>query len=251
MNIRVCRWTRSPTVQRAAAVRAVDGPDVPALSHRSAASVSASSAKRRSPCDEGVLGVHGPAGSFCTITSSNVDAIEVGSRVIYRPGGRHSGRLAGQRRRPRLPGPGNNRAFGHCTLDLRRSRPVHVLGRDREVHRVPCPCRCLAAVGRGRRLALGRDVQLQSARLSRELFLPRDKTSHSGPGSLDVNRVPDDDLHQIFAGLHSTRKYGRGFFQHGLEAQRPSLPVRRESHVREHGETRFDSFEHSGGIRRR
>ena len=36
------------------------------------------------------------------------------------------------------PGPGNNKAFGHCRLDFgNRSRTVHVLGRDGEVHMVP------------------------------------------------------------------------------------------------------------------
>jgi hypothetical protein len=56
----------------------------------------------------------GLAGQFCTITSSNVDAIEVGSRVIYLtargPAGLDSDVIL------ELPGPGNNRAFGHCTL---------------------------------------------------------------------------------------------------------------------------------------
>ena len=56
------------------------------------------------------------AGGFCTITSSNLKQIEVGSKVIYAiaPG-------------PTVldsdvvldpPGPGNNKAFGHCRLDL-------------------------------------------------------------------------------------------------------------------------------------
>jgi hypothetical protein len=59
---------------------------------------------------------HGNPGEFCTITSSNVKAIEVGSRVVY----------ARSPTFPTLdtdvvldtPGPGNNQAFGHCTLDL-------------------------------------------------------------------------------------------------------------------------------------
>jgi hypothetical protein len=58
----------------------------------------------------------GLAGSFCTITSSNVKAIEVGSRVVY-------ARAAGATSLDTdvaldTPGPGNNTAFGHCTLDL-------------------------------------------------------------------------------------------------------------------------------------
>jgi hypothetical protein len=58
----------------------------------------------------------GLAGSFCTITSSNVKAIEVGSRVVY-------ARALGSTTLDSdivldTPGPGNNRAFGHCALDL-------------------------------------------------------------------------------------------------------------------------------------
>ena len=54
----------------------------------------------------------GAAGDFCTITSSNVKAIEKGSRVIY-------ARAAGATGLDTdvvldTPGPGNNRAFGHC-----------------------------------------------------------------------------------------------------------------------------------------
>ena len=56
----------------------------------------------------------GLAGQFCTITSSNVEAIEVGSRVIYLSGyglaGLDTDVILD------LPGPGNNKAFGHCTL---------------------------------------------------------------------------------------------------------------------------------------
>jgi hypothetical protein len=58
----------------------------------------------------------GHAADICTITSSNVDQIEVGSRVVY-------ARAAAW---PLLdtdvvldpPGPGNNTAFGHCALNL-------------------------------------------------------------------------------------------------------------------------------------
>jgi hypothetical protein len=58
----------------------------------------------------------GRAGDTCTITSSNVKAIEVGTRIIY----------ASDAAFPLLdtdvvldpPGPGNNQAFGHCALDL-------------------------------------------------------------------------------------------------------------------------------------
>ena len=58
----------------------------------------------------------GLAGSFCTITSSNVKAIEVGSRVVY-------AQAAGATSLDSdvvldTPGPGNNTAFGHCALDF-------------------------------------------------------------------------------------------------------------------------------------
>src|SRR5262245_6599429 len=56
----------------------------------------------------------GLAGQFCTITSSNVDAIEVGSRVIYLTARGPAGLDSDVILEP--PGPGNNRAFGHCTL---------------------------------------------------------------------------------------------------------------------------------------
>ena len=56
----------------------------------------------------------GLAGQFCTITSSNIQAIDVGSRVIYLtawgPAGLDSDVVLD------TPGPGNNKAFGHCTL---------------------------------------------------------------------------------------------------------------------------------------
>ncbi len=65
----------------------------------------------------------GLAGQFCTITSSNVDAIEVGARVIYSRA-RSAGLDSDVILEP--PGPGNNRAFGHCTLIA----PVCSLGRD-------------------------------------------------------------------------------------------------------------------------
>ena len=62
----------------------------------------------------------GQAGDFCTITSSNLGAIEVGSRVVYAqaadflssPPSLDSDVVLD------LPGPGNNRAFGHCHLNF-------------------------------------------------------------------------------------------------------------------------------------
>jgi hypothetical protein len=62
----------------------------------------------------------GQAGDVCTITSSNLDAIEVGSRVVYAkaadflssPPSLDSDVVLD------LPGPGNNKAFGHCHLNF-------------------------------------------------------------------------------------------------------------------------------------
>jgi hypothetical protein len=58
----------------------------------------------------------GLAGSFCTITSSNLNDIEVGSKVVYAT-------AAGAASLDSdvvldLPGPGNNTAFGHCRLEF-------------------------------------------------------------------------------------------------------------------------------------
>ena len=60
---------------------------------------------------------HGLAGEFCTITSSNINAIKAGSNVVYAsaagdpiPGVLDSDLV--------LDGPGNNNAYGHVVLDL-------------------------------------------------------------------------------------------------------------------------------------
>ena len=61
----------------------------------------------------------GAAGSFCTITSSNLKAIEVGSRVVYAKAAGDP--VAGVLDTDIIldpPGPGNNIAFGHVVLDL-------------------------------------------------------------------------------------------------------------------------------------
>jgi hypothetical protein len=59
-------------------------------------------------------GFKGLAGSFCTITSSSLDAIEVGSRVVYlQPASNKT--PAGSDVVLFTPGPGNNTAFGHCS----------------------------------------------------------------------------------------------------------------------------------------
>jgi hypothetical protein len=104
-----------------AAVGCADGPGVP--TSPSAAAVSGLSAAPRSgdlhvtkECTE----YTGLAGSFCTITSSNVQAIEVGSRVVYASAAGSAGLDSDVVLDP--PGQGNNAAFGHCTLDAVISR---------------------------------------------------------------------------------------------------------------------------------
>ena len=60
-------------------------------------------------------GYTGGPGSFCRITSSNVKAIEVDSKILYL----QPDTLAtpsGSDVVLDLPGPGNNKAFGHCSL---------------------------------------------------------------------------------------------------------------------------------------
>jgi hypothetical protein len=54
--------------------------------------------------------------SSCTITFSSLEAIEVGSRIIYHQPAA-LGTPAGSDVTLDLPGPGNNSASGHCVLD--------------------------------------------------------------------------------------------------------------------------------------
>jgi hypothetical protein len=56
------------------------------------------------------------AGSFCTITSSNLNAIRVGSRVVYASAADPSAGVLDSDLV--IDGPGNNTAFGHVVLDL-------------------------------------------------------------------------------------------------------------------------------------
>jgi hypothetical protein len=83
-----------------------------------AAAVSASSERSRplhvtKECSEYVKGV---AGEFCTITSSNLGRIKVGSRVYYtQPAGIPAGMLDSN---VVLDAGNGNRAVGRCTLDM-------------------------------------------------------------------------------------------------------------------------------------
>jgi hypothetical protein len=58
----------------------------------------------------------GLAGGFCTITSSNLKQIEVGTKVIYAIASGPTGLDSDLILDP--PGPGNNTAFGHVVLSL-------------------------------------------------------------------------------------------------------------------------------------
>jgi len=56
------------------------------------------------------------AGGFCTITSSNIEQIEVGSKVVYTVASGPAILDSDVTLDP--PGPGNNAAFGHVVLAL-------------------------------------------------------------------------------------------------------------------------------------
>ena len=58
----------------------------------------------------------GLAGAYCTITSSNIKAIEVGSRVVYAKAKDPTSLDSDVTLYP--PGPGKSRAFGHVFLDF-------------------------------------------------------------------------------------------------------------------------------------
>jgi hypothetical protein len=58
----------------------------------------------------------GRAGDFCTITSSNLKQIPVGSKIFYASAAGATSLSSDIILDP--PGPGNNRAFGHCALEF-------------------------------------------------------------------------------------------------------------------------------------
>ena len=74
----------------------------------------------------------GTDGAFCTITSSNLAALEVGSRVTYATvngfGDLDSDVVLD------LPGSGNNAAFGHCTLNASVRRCIFSGGTGKFTH---------------------------------------------------------------------------------------------------------------------
>jgi hypothetical protein len=102
----------------------------------------------------------GTAGTFCTITSSNLAQIKVGSKVFYDQAANIPTGMLDSNAVLNV-GPGDW-AVGRCTLDLSTtSRTVHLLGRNGRPRGVQCSRRCIAISGR--RYQLGWDVQLRSA----------------------------------------------------------------------------------------
>ena len=105
-----------------AAVGCADGRGIPtspsasgAVSSLAATSLSASPRSGDLDVTKECSGYTGGAGSFCTITSSNVKAIEVDSRILYlQPDQLFTPSGSDVVLDP--PGPGNNKAFGHCSL---------------------------------------------------------------------------------------------------------------------------------------
>jgi len=107
-----------------AAVGCADGRGVPtspsataAVSGLAATSLSASPRSGDLHVTKECSGYTGGAGSFCRITISNVKAIEVDSRILYlQPDQLFTPLGSDVVLDP--PGPGNNTAFGHCSLAL-------------------------------------------------------------------------------------------------------------------------------------
>ncbi len=60
----------------------------------------------------------GQAGDSCTIASSDLKEIEAGSRVVYAQAANFTTLLLDSDVVLDPPGPGNNKAFGHCHLNL-------------------------------------------------------------------------------------------------------------------------------------
>jgi hypothetical protein len=124
----------SATVAAMIGISACDGhgsslPTAPSISATiSPIAIGASPSFSKSSSRRGVLHAtkecseyRGLPGSFCTITSSNLKQIEVGSRVVY-ASAPANGKLDSDLILD-LPGPGNNIAFGHVTLDLTTTPP--------------------------------------------------------------------------------------------------------------------------------
>ena len=64
----------------------------------------------------------GQVGDFCTIASSNLNAIDTGSKITYAQALDFGTFTLDSDVVLDLPGPGNNKAFGHCHLSLGTGR---------------------------------------------------------------------------------------------------------------------------------
>jgi hypothetical protein len=100
------RGVTTPMSRDAASVSSAD------LSKSAAADVRSGDLNATKECSM----FHRRAGEFCTITSSNLKEIPIGTRVIYLSGAGATSLDTDVILDP--PGPGNNLAFGHVFLDF-------------------------------------------------------------------------------------------------------------------------------------
>ncbi len=107
----------------------------------------------------------GQAGDHCTVIASDLKAIEVGTRFVYAQAVVNGVLDSSVVLDP--PGPGNNKAFGHCRLDLATGLGLCTFGRDGEVYMGSMGA-LTSRPGDGLNCAVEGDVQLQSARVSRD-----------------------------------------------------------------------------------
>jgi len=101
------------------AVGCADGAGVPTSPSASTAVTSLAASPRSGALhvSKECGGFNGAPGSFCMIESSNLKAIEVDSKILYlQPEKLFT--PVGSDVILDLPGPGNNKAFGHCSLAL-------------------------------------------------------------------------------------------------------------------------------------
>ena len=129
--------------------------------------------------------MQGEIGDYCTVTSSNVPAIRVGTKIFY---AQAAGLTSLDSDVILYVGPWQNRDRSLRTRFCDRRRAVHAVGRNQDARRHPCSCRRLVP-GRDR-LGLGRDVPVQRRRLeasdSGARDVPRDAKEPRRRGSFFV-----------------------------------------------------------------
>ena len=156
-----------------------------------AASVSASSARNgRLHVTKECSAYTGLAGDFCTITSSNIEQIKVGSQVFYdQAAGIPAGLLDSN---VVLDAGAGNRAVGRCTLDLVTNLGLctfsdgtgHLAGFEARV-KVDCTSGSAAGTGRTASIGIDREQPTLSQNLtggSRRCPLQARSNAHQGPG---------------------------------------------------------------------